>query len=48
LIQTRHGPDRYVPLIFFDAMPSAPSRQDPIGEIGHRLVRKLLGEVATA
>jgi hypothetical protein len=46
LIQTRHVPD--LPLIFFDTMPSAPSRQDPLGEIGHRLVRKVLGEVATA
>jgi hypothetical protein len=27
LIQTRHGPDRYVPLTFFDTMPSAASRQ---------------------
>jgi hypothetical protein len=26
LIQTPHGPDRYVPSIFFDTMPSAPSR----------------------
>jgi hypothetical protein len=26
LIQTRHGPDRYVPSIFFDTMPSAPRR----------------------
>ena len=25
LIQTRHRPDRYVPSIFFDTMPSAPS-----------------------
>jgi branched-chain amino acid transport system substrate-binding protein len=25
LIQTRHGPDRYVPSIFFEMMPSAPS-----------------------
>jgi hypothetical protein len=25
LIQTRHGPDRYAPSIFFDTMPSAPS-----------------------
>jgi hypothetical protein len=24
LMQTRHGPDRYVLSIFFDTMPSAP------------------------
>jgi hypothetical protein len=27
LIQTGHGPDRYVPSTFFDTMPSAPSQQ---------------------
>jgi hypothetical protein len=34
LIQTRHGPKRYVPSTFFDTMPSAPSRQACAKTIG--------------
>jgi hypothetical protein len=35
LIQTRHGPDCYVPSIFFDTMPSAPSRHAWANTVGH-------------
>jgi hypothetical protein len=34
LIQTRHGPDRYIPSTFFDTMPSAPSRHAWASTVG--------------
>jgi hypothetical protein len=40
LIQTGHGPDRYVPSIFFGMMPSAPSRHDDRPIFGNVLVKQ--------
>src|SRR5262249_6749780 len=52
LIQTRHGPDRYVPSSFFDTMPSAPSRQTCAKTTGLSLamcsLNRMPASVATA